>query len=92
MSKHTPGPWEISDGHVYAKGGLSPICCDYEVDGTVCLVVRNEANARLIAAAPTLLAALQDVLASAVPNEHEHPTMYAAWANARAAIAKAESK
>lgn len=35
-----------------------------------------------------LRAALEKVLRSAVPNPKEHPTMFAAWAEARALIAR----
>jgi hypothetical protein len=63
MSKHTPGPWEAltadQDGIVIVSGPFS-----------VCTVNANEpqeaeclGNARLIAAAPELLAALERLLA-----------------------------
>ena len=58
---HTPGPWETSrdavpDGHtqitVYAEGSGE----------RVATVFQTEANARLIAAAPELFEALEDVV------------------------------
>ena len=48
MTKHTPGPWHIKDGKVFAAA----IC---RVDGTP--DGSAEANAQLIAAAPELLEA-----------------------------------
>lgn len=48
-----------------------------------------EANARLIAAAPDLLEALEMVLASAHPHPVDHKAMTRAWEIGRAAIAKA---
>ncbi len=56
MSKHTPGPWTVNYRRVTPVAGKQ--------DGTddVCHVYGdNEANARLIAAAPQLLAALKAV-------------------------------
>lgn len=69
MSKHTPGPWVIS---VDARYPAEP-CVDAVVDDVVWHVAlchngpgpedaSAEANARLIAAAPELLAALKDAL------------------------------
>jgi hypothetical protein len=55
MTHHTPGPWSVVDGEIEAEGAavasvdrheLNPACVD------------AEANARLIAAAPELLEAL----------------------------------
>ncbi len=56
MSEHTPGPWEWdSDGHIYREPWTE------EADPAICKVnihvSSGEANARLIAAAPDLLAA-----------------------------------
>ena len=56
MSKHTPGPWEIAKGKTY---------CAIRTDDRVIADMRlvglhyNDANARLIAAAPDLLEAMQ---------------------------------
>ena len=50
-----------------------------------------EANARLIAAAPDLYEALKGVVNSAAPRRAEHPSMYAAWRVAHAALAKVEA-
>lgn len=76
MNKHTPGPWTIADGYsnsgeadaigVVSKWPSEWVIADVWKDSEN-LVVEAEANARLIAAAPDLLAALEeakDVLAS----------------------------
>lgn len=66
-SKHTPGPWKWSDQYTHPSGkpawtllgrhGLYGILtCD---QGSAPQDLSDEANARLIAAAPELLAALQ---------------------------------
>ena len=58
MSKHTPGPWETSRDAV--QEGHVQITVYSESDGErVATVFQCEANARLIAAAPDLLAALE---------------------------------
>ena len=59
-TKHTPGPWEL-------RGTQTIIGADSTVVATVNRPmggnrVQEEANARLIAAAPSLLAALQRLL------------------------------
>ena len=100
QAKHTPGPWmmikypgdkcyTIRTREAYrAESGEGPIghipiaeiCTDGQPD---------EANARLIAAAPELLAALENM--SAVPDCYG-PEATAALRHARAAIAKATGK
>ena len=92
MSKHTPGPW-------YATGKLTRYV-EARIDGGLIQEVaacgptkadggygpQQEANARLIAAAPELLEALTDCV------EHMHwtqPQGEAALKKAKAAIAKA---
>jgi hypothetical protein len=90
MAKHTPGPWlmkRIDKNHA----------CIYDADG-MCVVFNaiaephspTEANARLIAAAPELLAAcllwLADEYADNEPGYRDR-----ARAAGRAAIAKATS-
>ncbi|HGP1135696.1 TPA: hypothetical protein ACLF0I_003535 [Pseudomonas aeruginosa] len=64
MRKHTPGPWEIerySDGLIQIVGDVRIVSDDEENVTTVVEAVArgDEANARLIAAAPELLEALQ---------------------------------
>jgi hypothetical protein len=92
-AKHTPGPWRI---HGCEAG--QPICaigdrviCDQDKD-EVAVVRYNaadcEANARLIAAAPDLLAALEQV---ARASEDCGDMNDIDWNGLRAAIAKARS-
>ena len=93
MNKHTQGPWmwvkkddywnlETADGEMIADDGSS--CGEY---GGWFGSEWPNANARLIAAAPDLLAALQEVLAH-TPEPHAGDAR-AILHRARAAIAKA---
>ena len=90
---HTPGPWHYQGVHVWAgddesagaitQGGCG--CCNGTRDG-----VYNEDDARLIAAAPDLLAALERIANSTLsqfmgPNDMAMECVHVA----RAAIAKA---
>ena len=92
---HTPGPWEVdgtklgvrgkavSKGALYGSGGFSiaeilPAMTDAEAF----------ANARLIAAAPDLLALVLNILPLAIKTDPEGQWV----ADARAAIAKAEGR
>jgi hypothetical protein len=80
-SKHTPGPWAIEEvRRVLGAGdfGRAPFR-DAEL----------EANARLIAAAPDLLAALVALCDSGPHPDDMTPENLAALKRARAAIAKA---
>lgn len=98
MQKHTPGPWAIIDDVTDAAIGYRAIVAiDRENFGeTICNPSpMGEANARLIAAAPELLAALLDVigLAERGAKAGNDPEMTDLWmrgqiANARAVIAK----
>lgn len=82
MTKHTPGPWRYVDGYfdcdVWAgnKKVLS-----YERHPTD----EDRANARLVAAAPAMLEALQRLLIE----REGHFSTRPAWDKARAAIASA---
>lgn len=73
---HTKGPWEIVSGTKY-KG-------NYEI--TAAIDGEHEANARLIAAAPELLAALKNLLTEIEAHDIHAP---ARIAFAKKAIAKA---
>lgn len=78
---HTPGPWEVQDDCATSIWAGGHYIAETYTDG--------EANARLIAAAPDLLAALEAIVAICeqldVPN-HQHAQL------ARFAIAKAKGK
>ncbi len=89
MSKqsHTPGPWEIerySDGLIQIVGNTRAVSDHEEHVTTVVEAVTrgDEANAKLIVAAPDLL----DALVALVECKQTTPEL---WEAARAAIAKA---
>ena len=95
ITKHTPGPWRVESGPYYRA---------IRVDGEVIADVRqigrsfNESNARLLAAAPELLAALEmavqhyDEWASADLSDYLDEARLPWLAPARAAIAKAKGE
>ena len=99
-TKHTPGPWRTSgsrDRQVFAAEGMVADCAcqwadDDDEDGLELDDLRQQQNASLVCAAPELLAALEQMIDSAVPNPKEHPTMWAAWGKARAALLKARGE
>ena len=99
MSKHTPGPWEIKNQNLVAEGGNCVLANLHMWQGDA--PDEGKANARLIAAAPELLAALQAMFRAAemrdmdnceVRSAHVAVEWDAANQAARAAIVKAESK
>ena len=85
---HTPGPWTgIHPQTIYRLHG--------EDDSIIADVYESEANARLIAAAPDLLAALQDTVQvfEGLDRASElHETLYPVLANLRTAIAAAKGE
>lgn len=91
---HTPGPWDIhGDPHsaTYYVHGANRVCDLVKPQGFSRTPRETEANARLIAAAPDLLAACQQAmewLALSDP-EQEHPGVVKAIKSCRHAIAKA---
>lgn len=92
MSQHTPGPWEIDQAirhgfTVYSE--QSGFIVGYMDEEGRYGAVESEANARLIAAAPDLLEALETIVATERDRHGYHP----AWTDqARAAIAKARGE
>jgi len=105
-ANHTPGPWEHgNNGLIYGQCGEddveAPFVCDVIEDSAMqalgMLSPVEEANARLIAAAPELLKALEDLLADiddlasefAISKEIANSSYGQA---ARAAIAKATGR
>lgn len=80
-TQHTPGPWELR------QSSRDYWFIDYDQGGegyTLTKLDCGEKDARLISAAPELLAALEGLL-NALPSATTHPAIKAA----RAAIAKA---
>ena len=106
MIEATPGPWEYG---FPKKDGVEMRECDCQVSAGGFLIAsvshggiypeesfgsaQREANARLIAAAPDLLAALKllmsDIYQGANPSDKECQRITGSWGKARAAIAKA---
>ena len=99
MTKHTPGPWQIGydyDGSI-SVDSVNPVRINLTTAGTVVIAdicehkdaehFSSEANARLIAAAPEMLEALQ--LCRWHMYEHASNTPDNAFEKLCAAIAKA---
>ncbi len=92
MMKHTPGPWDYWSGYNPVDELEAQITTE---DGDIVIASYNrqipegEANARLLAAAPELLEALQDLDALRGPFPPSDEAVEAAWLKATAAIAKA---
>lgn len=100
VTEHTPGPWYVGyqptgdesgpdggheyDGNVYAEGDNGPDV----FDNIVAQCIDSEASARLIAAAPDLLAVLQRILGNVHPY-YDGAALSDALTDARAAIGKA---
>lgn len=96
MSEHTPGPWRILEWANERKGFIAivgPSDPPEHVSDVFPFgkraegqpLAQHQANARLIAAAPELLNALQELLHDAFEDAHPEGVK-----KARAAIAKAE--
>ena len=109
MTKHTPGPWKVSTTYAGAQRGRYSIVPWADQSLSVAVVNRTEnqtaqegqANARLIAAAPALAAALAELANAAhLVNSKQHagaPVTPANWSElydatnkARAALAQLE--
>ena len=97
-ASHTPGPWVIKDSPKYTLveiiGGLADriakvdLCINENPNGKwIPDSSQTMANARLIASAPDLLKALQDILAPLGEDDYVDCWQYQ---NARNAIAKAK--
>ena len=99
--QHTPGPWEVGSTGIITAKSATTFICDTRKSAKRFLPPNAEidANARLIAAAPELLEALESIannrLSVDVPNDEIDKHDYAqGWDElvkiARAAIAKAK--
>ena len=102
-AQHTPGPWVV----VWSPKTGRPVGIDApndaDIPGAVGGVVRQNgigmpgsalgcANARLIAAAPDMLAALREISDSIIGDDVPGRELRAIARTARAAIAKAEGR
>lgn len=86
---HTHGPWEVFNSH----SGIYIL--DSAEQGAICKIewcLEAEANARLIAAAPELLAALKRMWLYFGVRCDGTPRDWTEWREARDAIAKAEGR
>ena|SRR5438477_7786278 len=89
-SAPTPGPWRLRENNRLVVGNSDKLDTPIAVvDMTSIVAEEAQANARLIAAAPDLLAALKEV-ASMIEAYHEVPPTRANMV--RAAIARAEGR
>ena len=88
MSAHTPAPWTVDNRAIYGTRGLiRPFVASVEDDHNDS---ETEANARLIASAPELLDALQDIVDAYQKHFDAMPVAWQTYDNiARAAITKA---
>ena len=91
MSKHTPGPWAV--GPAFDNDGQPEIIIEHQTPaGNLVVAVAlgglqgQEENARLIAAAPDMLAALNFLNQCSAPMTGQQEEC---WKLVRAAIAKA---
>ena len=101
---HTPGPWTVEDNFTIMADVGAHICKVSEPDDFPCLdqdegtqshvLAECGANARLIAAAPDMLAALKSLAAVAVwgPEDDDREEFDQAMKAAQAAIARAEGR
>ena len=95
MTKHTPGPWALDDESIYAPDGegwkqVAEIP-NWRTNPGEVLTPEDNANARLIAAAPDMLDALRKAekgLDKAFDG-HAHGLVWDALCATRAAITKA---
>ena len=103
MTEYTPGPWRNGDpqmhiqaGNILAGNRLIANCLGFATNAIDTTVEENQANARLIAAAPDLYEAAKavtDMLAEYHAERRcdgDNCVMWVAIQNARAAIAAAE--
>lgn len=93
-AKHTPGPWTAAAGRIL--GGFGAVA--KMVDQSTNYRAQQEADARLIAAAPELLAALEWLVRDAdcdytSPEDSDRRVVMVSTVEAaRAAVAKARGK
>ena len=95
MTAHTPGPWHYRP-HAVDSNYMLIFCSGDQHEGDNLRGYCGEANARLIAAAPELLAALKDVMRSCrrdfTADAQGECDFRNAYSEQIAAIAKAEGR
>lgn len=97
MSGHTPGPWAVGTHTGY--GDIDGVLVEDTNSGLVVAIalvdveeLPGDANARLIAAAPEMLEALEQALRYIEADECAHGRQFGDGNVVRAAIAKATKK
>ena len=91
-ARHTPGPWKAVEaaynppGWLWVQNGPGALLADVHQNVNIPMDARNT-NARLMAAAPELLEALQEIITAADGEGWNH--LDAGFTKARAAVAKA---
>jgi len=91
-ARHTPGPWKAVEaaynppGWLWVQNSPGALLADVHQNKNIPLDARN-ANARLMAAAPELLEALQEIITAA--DGEGWSQLDAGFTKARAAVAKA---
>jgi len=90
-TKHTPGPWQVRQNDcVYARGRLIADCEVTAYDKRPAPPNHQDTvNAKLVAAAPDLLEALQRLQMATLGYTHRNEIVQTALDSAQAAIAKA---
>jgi hypothetical protein len=92
MSGHAPGPWSLVPGHSIVKivaADGSHVANTSGAEYWENFKEADLANARLIAAAPEMLAALKELIGWRGPMDMMPPEVRGSWLRAEAAIAKA---
>jgi hypothetical protein len=84
MTQHTPGPW-FAHNIGLGPNGEGPFTYPLGNDPD-----KAAANARLIAAAPDMLAALQDIMAESTRDDDDHDVIATIQGICRAIITKAK--
>ena len=95
MNQHTPAPWEWAENYNGLTGPDQEEVLTYQTYEGMWLSfgVSQEANARLIAAAPDLLEALQDMLSGWKYIRETHGDLYGVgWDRAQEKAEKAIAK
>lgn len=91
MSDHTPGPWFVGDKRGVWVGPV--VMADDGKRGVAFVVGESDANARLLAAAPDLLAALKAHIPWKLAGQPDEPPQgWGIWQDAIDAINKAEGR
>ena len=98
MSRHTPGPWLVLQHEYYpekitiAATSIGQAICRIKNDvSSQSLTSEDYANARLIAAAPALLATLESLVEAAMKVVQISDRNHEAWVTARVAMIEAQA-